>query len=91
VCCAPDLCKKALGSTASCIASATTCDGRVEANLCATGKKCCAPPIDYPPAGQIFSRNGKISGWACDKVCSAVFCDIQLVALSSTRVNNKRQ
>lgn len=69
VCCAPDLCKKALGTTAKCIDDTDKCDGSVSNDLCPGGVRCCAPATDYPPVGQLAAASGAVSGWACDKVC----------------------
>ena len=68
VCCAQNLCAKALGSSAKCIGEEKTCEGRVESNLCPSKQRCCLPPTDYPPVGKIKSVNNVVSGWACDKV-----------------------
>jgi len=67
VCCAPDLCKKALGTTAKCIDDTDKCDGSVSNDLCPGGVRCCAPATDYPPVGQLAAASGAVSGWACDK------------------------
>lgn len=69
MCCAPDLCKKALGTTAKCIDDTDKCDGSVSNDLCPGGVRCCAPATDYPPVGQLAAASGAVSGWACDKVC----------------------
>jgi hypothetical protein len=72
------LCKKALGTTAKCIDDTDKCEGPVQTNLCAGGARCCAPPEDFAPLGKMAVKDGKLSGWACDKNSPGAPIDVHI-------------
>ena len=68
VCCAPDLCTRALGDASKCVPNAMPCDGVVVSGYCGGDAKCCSPRDDTPPAGGFLRVEGDaLVGWACDR------------------------
>lgn len=79
VCCAPDLCTRALGDASKCIAQSAMCDGIIVAGYCGGQTKCCSPRTDTSPAAAFLRVEGDaVVGWACDVDAGGALVDSQI-------------